>query len=149
MHNPDRPKRIHLIKGPESRHEENVAGAVITPGMLIKLNNLNKVIPHNVAGGPAEINYAVEDALQGGTIGDNYINGSVCSSIIAARGDVVYAILADGENAQPGDLLSSNGDGYMQVRSGTESSLAIALEHIDASGSSDALEDRRIRIRVL
>jgi hypothetical protein len=149
MHDVNRPKRIHLTKGPESRYEENYAGATITPGMLIKMNSLNKMVPHSTAGGYAEKAFAIEDALQGLTIGDNYTNGTLTRYIIGGAGDVVYAILADGENVVAGDYIASNGDGYVKKVASTNVPVGIALEAIDASGSSDTLDTRRIRLRLL
>lgn len=149
MHDIDRPKRIHLTKGPESRYEEAYAGATITPGMLVKLNSLGKVVPHATAGGYAEKQFALEDALQGLTIGDNYTSGTLTRTTIGGTADVFYGILADGETVVIGDLLASNGDGYLRKVQSTNVPVGVALEAIDASGSSDTLDTRRIRVRVL
>lgn len=140
------PKRIHLLGG--GRHEEAVAAATITPGMLIALNNAGKVIPHANAGVLAERNFALEDALQGHGIDDNYSTGDLVGYVSAMPGDHVYAFLADGENVVIGDKLSSNGDGRLQKLAGSEIAVGIALEALDLSESGNT-EPGRLRVRLL
>lgn len=147
MHNPERPKRIHLTKGGESRHEENLAGGVITPGMLIVLNSSNQVIAHATEGARTAPRFAVEDALQGRDIGTNYASGELVSHVIALPGDVIYAILEEGQNVAAGAKLASNGAGELQAVGGG-TAIAEALEAIDATESDVTLADRRIRVLV-
>ena len=142
-----RPRRIHLTKGVESRYEEGRAGAAITPGMLIALNNAGAYVPHAAADGAAQKAFALEDALQGKTIDNNYESGDLVRFIIAGPGDHILAILEAGANVADGALLSSNGAGYLQASAGNP--VAVALEDRDASASDVTLEDRRIRVRML
>lgn len=123
------------------------AGSAITPGMLLKTNSSGNVIPHNVAGGPAENAFALEDALQGRTIEDDYAIGELVQVGIQQPGDVVFGWLAAGETASPGDLLVSNGDGTLKVRTGTDIAKAVALEAVDLTDTG--AENARIRIRIL
>ena len=93
--------------------------------------------------------FAVEDALQGRGIDDDYSSGDKVRCWTPLRGDVVNAILEDGEAVSIGDFLESNGSGYLQKLVDTEGSTAasydliysqpivgIALENLDLSGSS-------------
>lgn len=140
-----RPTRIQL-KG-EGVFEEGRAAAIITPGMLVTLNSSGNVIPHATAGGRAEKAFALEDALQGRGIDDNYAVNELVAYAIQSPGDVVFAWLAAGETAAPGSLLSSNGDGTLQVVAGTETAVGVALEARDNSDTSSL--NARLRVRIL
>ncbi len=141
-----RPKRIHLLGS--GRHEEGIAGATITPGMLIALNSDGEYIPHGTSGIAAERNFALEDALQGRTIADNYTEGELVGFVACVPGDVVFAFLADGEVVDIGDKLVSNGDGRLQKLNSSEIPLGVALEAIDLS-ESENIAAARIRVRLL
>ena len=95
--------RVHTLV-----REEAIAGGTITPGMLCERNSVDKFIVHATAGGPAQTLFAVEDDLQGDTIDTNYAttgdNTRVQANIFRA-GDLVNALLANGENAAIGDFL--------------------------------------------
>lgn len=142
---PENPKRIHLLGS--GRHEEAIAAAIITPGMLLAQNSDGKLIPHGSAGGPAERNYALEDALQGRTIDDNYAADELVGFVSGSPGDVVYALLSGGEIVTLDDFLTSNGDGTLKVASGSDARIAVPLDAVDASDSNDVNE--RIRVRLL
>lgn len=145
----NRPRRIHLTKGAESRYEEGRAGSPITPGQLIAIadDDSGDYVPHSTADGKASPIFALEDALQGNTIDDNYNTGDLVRMIIAVSGDHILAILPPGSNVKIGDLLGSDGAGY--VKPSTTGAFAAALEDRDASSSDADMEDRRIRIRIL
>lgn len=143
---PETPKRIHLL-GNAVRFEEGEAAAVIKPGMLLAQNSDAKLIPHGVAGGPAEMQFALEDALQGKTIDNNYASGDKVFTVVCGKGDVVYAWLSGGESADPSEYLTSNGDGTLKVATSTDARVAVPLETVDASDSNDV--DERIRVRIL
>jgi hypothetical protein len=146
----ERPRRIHLKKGGESVYEEGRAGATIMPGMLIALNSSAVYIPHNVSAGGAEVNIAIEDALQGKTIDDAYVSGDLVRFVIPLRGDVVLAILAPGQNVQDGTKLVSNGAGYVIAQTGEDpDAVLIALEDRNANDTGAVITDQRIRARVL
>jgi hypothetical protein len=76
--------------------EEYVAAAAILPGNLIELTSSGTVQKHSGAGITALPMFAIEDALQGNGIEDAYIAGDRVRCWIPNRGDVVYALLADG-----------------------------------------------------
>lgn len=131
------------IKNYSDVFEEIVAAGAILPGMLIE-EGASGVIAHNSAGENILPMFALEDELQGNGIDDAYASGDLVSVWIPGRGDQVYAILADGENVAVGDLLESNGAGYLQKHTAgsagvVEYPLAVvgyATEALDLSGSS-------------
>ena len=147
--------------------EEYEAGGTITPGMLLKMNSNGKVVAHDSAGGNVNVvMFALENALEGKGIGDNYSSGDRVQVWIPYRGDEVYAILKDGENVSVGDPLESAGDGSLQkhvadtVQEGISGSgevpiygnqiVAIALEALDLSGSSsEPVSERRIKVKIV
>jgi len=92
--------------------EEFVAGAAITPGMLVALNASGAVIPHGVASGNAIPMFALEDELQGKTIDDEYAADDPVQVWIAGRGDIVNAIAGDTITA--GAFLVSAGNGKLK-----------------------------------
>lgn len=155
MHNQEKPKRIHLLG--KGLHEEAVSaeGSTIIPGQLVQVTGQREerahpplIVNNNVgAGAVAEKLFALEDALQGRTIGDNYEAETIVSLVVAGPGDVVYAWLAAGEDVDAGDKLSSAGSGALKEASGTDVRLAVALEDID--NSETGAEPVRIRARVL
>jgi len=139
------PKRIHL-RG-DAIHEEATAGGAIRPGDLLDVDTNGEVIVHPTAGGWAEKAFALEDALQGNSIDDNYAADDLVSYIIARPGDIIYAWLSGGEVTTKDDFLTSNGDGALKVATSTDIRIAKALEAVDASDSNDV--DERIRVRIL
>jgi hypothetical protein len=145
----DRPRVIHLTKRAESGYDEGRAGATITPGMLIALNSSGVYVPHASADAIASPTFAIEDALQGNTIDDNYASGDLTRMIHAVTGDHVLAILEAGANVTDGTKLTSNGAGYLQSGDADSDAVAVALEDRDASASDVTLEERRIRVRIL
>lgn len=137
------PNRIHL-KGSGVMDEAAAAGT-IKPGYLIKRNSGGSVVAHSSADGAAEATFALEDALQGKTIDDNYSSGDKVMILSAAKGDEVYAWLSAGENVTQDEYLTSNGDGTLKV--GTSNVVAAPAESVDNSDS--AAIDVRIKVRVL
>jgi len=129
----------------EGRHEEGRCGSTpITPGMLIKLDSDGRYIP-NDGSDPSEKLFALEDALQGRTINDAYAEDELVAIGVQHAGDVVYAMLDEGENASIGSFLQSAGNGSLAVS--TTNPVAVALEALDLSASDS--EGVRIRVRIL
>jgi len=93
---------------------EKAANAAITPGMLIELMSTDKVRAHATAGGNViPIMFALEDELQGKDIDEAYAAADKVQCWIPRAGDVVLALLADGQNVSIGDALQSDGAGYL------------------------------------
>ncbi len=144
------PSRIQL-KG-TGRYDEALAAGVVRPGHLLRLNVDGDVIPHNIVLGQAERMFALEDALQGNTIDDDYASGDRVFILHAFPGDEVYAWLAFGQSVSKGDFLGSDGAGHLVAseESGLTQgvdSVAVALETIDNSESDD--NNCRIKVRIL
>lgn len=147
--------------------EEYVAVAAITPGMLIELTSAGKVQAHSTAGGSALPMFALENDLEGEDILDNFAADDRVQCWIPTRGDIVYAIVADGEDIDIGDFLESNGDGMLREYNADVVSseytytdyasqiIGVALEDVDLSGSSgeessgDLGYDKRILVRII
>ena len=151
--------------------EEYVAVAAVTPGMFIELTSAGKVQDHSSAGGDVLPMFALENELEGEGVNDEFAADDRIQCWIPYRGDIVYAILADGENASIGSFLESNGAGLLRVlqpdTESYESNVAgsitvypnkivgVALEAVDISDSSggessgDLGYDKRILVRII
>lgn len=118
----------------------------IAPGMLIERTSTNTVRPHSTAGGNASPIFALEMPFIGinGAFGEgrNFdsayeTSGETVRFVVAQRGSEINALLAagSGQDVAIGDLLQSNGDGYLGKYSATTPPpmrpVARALEHID------------------
>ncbi len=140
-----------FLKGLGVRRERT-AVAAITPGHLVEITSADAVQVHSTAGGLAQKAFAVEDDLQGNSISDAYATGDRVQYNIAARGDEVNALIADGEAIAIGDKLVSAGDGTLKEltsESTDESVVAIAVEACDMSGSSAADPSARCAVEVM
>lgn len=144
--------RIHA-KGPYE-YDEATAGGTITPGMLVKLNASGQLIAHDEEGGRGECGFAVEDALQGKAVGDDYSSGNLACYILPRKGCEVHALLKDGENVSIGDELVSAGDGTLQARGSSGSgvtewqTIGHAMEAKDLSSDS-ATTAQLMRVRIV
>jgi homospermidine synthase len=136
--------------------EELVAHATITPGHLVELLSTGKIRAHGTASGNALPMFALEDELQGKSISDNYGANDKVQVWIPYRGDIVNAILKDGQNVVVGDFLESAGDGTLQkhVADSTGDYLVnqivgVAVEALDMSGSAGEDPSPRIAVRII
>lgn len=93
--------------------EEMKANAAITPGMLVEEMTTGNVRAHATPSGNAIPMFALEDELQGKTIDDAFAENDQVQVWIPGRGDMVYGLLAQGQNVARGTFLVSNGDGYL------------------------------------
>lgn len=130
--------RIHNKGG--YHQEEYTAHAVITPGNLVKLNSDGEVLRHSTSGGQGEAMIAMEDALQGNTVDDNYAAADLVTVILPYKGSVVNALILAGENVAIGDHLYSSGAGCLKkvTDAATQITLFVAVENCDLSGSGAA-----------
>lgn len=103
-----------ILKNYLNIFEEYAAAAAITPGDLVELTSAGKVQRHSTADGNVLQMFAIEDALQGKGIDEDYATADVVRVWIPQRGDIVYARLADEQNVSIGDFLVSNGDGTLK-----------------------------------
>lgn len=148
---------------------EYPAHAAILPGSLVALNSDGtdgEVLVHATAGGNVLPMFAIEDELQGKGIDDAYATGDKVQVWVPQRGEVVLAILADGNSVEPGEFLESNGAGYLQSHSADEASIlpnvqtniivGMCLENMDASSDSSGQDvggglgaNKRIKVMIL
>jgi len=156
-------KKSVKIKAYTNVIEEYVANAAITPGHLIQIMSTDKVRVHASAGQNALPMFALEDELQGKGIDEAYAATDRVQCWVPNRGDVVNAVLKNGETIVIGDFLESAGDGTLQKHiADVDSSNDItwvyplqivgqAIVALDLSGSSgaDALVGNRIQIRIV
>ena len=132
-------KRIHA-KGP-FQYEEYVSTVAMTPGNLVELNSDGYIQKHSTAWGRAELMFVQENALVGSSVDTNITSGEVTPVIMPNIGSKVYALLADGESVEIGDLLGSDGLGHLQKfdedSAGTDDfCVAEAMEEKDLSADS-------------
>ena len=123
--------------------EEYKAAAALYPANLVELTENSKVQSHSSSGANAEKAFALEDALQGNDLADEYSIDDVVRVWYPQRGDQVQAVLADGETVKVGDFLESAGDVSLQkhvVESEaviyTEQVVGVALEDVNTTGDS-------------
>lgn len=155
------------INNHSDNFEEYVADAALLPGCLLELNTDNEVKKHATSGGNVGPKmFALEDKFEGKGIDDSYAAGDRVRCWFPSPGDVVLAILADGQSVGEGDLLESNGAGYLQAHAADEASVTanvqtnvivgISLEEMDASADSSGQDvggglgvNKRIRVRIV
>lgn len=141
-------KKTIKIKKYSDVIEELVANAAITPGHLVEVMSTGKVRRHASAGGNTLPMFALEDEMQGRGITTAFAEDEPVQVWIPYRGDMVYAILKDGEDVDVGDFLESAGDGTLQeYTSGVI--VGQVVEAVDMSGSSGADPDGRIIVRIV
>lgn len=136
--------------------EEFTAGGAITPGHLVMVNSSGDVVVHNSAGGNAFPMFALENELEGGDMDTAYANDDQVQVWIPGRGDIVNAILKDGQNVVIGDWLESAGDGTLQKHAADSSGSAIygnqlvgqVVAAVDLSGSSGTHPSTGLRVQV-
>lgn len=141
--------------------EELVANAIITPGHLVEVMSTGKARVHATAGGNALPMFALEDEMQGNGIDTDYAADAPVQVWIPYRGDMVYALLKDGQNVAVGDFLESAGDGTLQKHVAdladsddaitvlSNQIIGVAVEAVDMSDSTGADPDGRIIVRII
>lgn len=151
-------KNTIVLKNYLNVFEEFTAAAAITPGHLIELIAAGTVQVHATADGIAIPMFAIENNLEGKGIDDAYIAADKVQVWIPQRGDIVNALLANGETAVIGSKLTSAGDGTLKVYDVAASGavieapvliVGIARNAVDMSGSSALDPDGRIELMVV
>ena len=147
--------RIVLISQAGRQEQEVEAFAALSPGHLVETLSTGKVQKHSTEGGLAERHFATEDALQGNTKDDAYSAGDKVMSVYALPGDVINALIRDGQNLAVGDILISGGDGTLIAEAEALTAttiapagrLAVAVEAIDLTAT--AAVDTHAAVRIL
>jgi len=135
------------IKKYSDHIEEAEANAILFPGMLIEYLSTGKVQAHAREDGNAMPMFALEDELGGKGIEDAYPAAAQVQCWIPWRGDIVYALLEDGQTVVLNDALTSAGNGYLKKYTPSDDSdftqhplqiVGWAAETLDLTGSSGA-----------
>lgn len=143
--------------GAEVIEEYTATAVAITPGYLLELTSGGTVQAHSTAAGDVVVPmFAIEDQFQGGSVSTNYAASAKIQCWLPRRGDVVYAMLEDGQTAAIGSFLESSGSGTLNVYAVDAPSeqqypaniVGVALEAVDLSASANTT-DARIQIRIL
>lgn len=156
-------KHSVIIKNYSDIREEFEANAALTPGHLVEVMSTGKLRKHASAGGNVLPMFALEDELQGKGIDEAFAQYDKVQVWVPNRGDIVNAILADGQNIAIGDFLESAGDGtltkhtadaWTSLNTGTVYGNQIvgqAIEAVDLSGSAGThpVSGLRIKVRIL
>lgn len=155
---------VILLKSPNSRYDEKLAGAAgIKPGYLVMENAAGEAIVHATAGGYAAPMFVTEElqVLRGLTKDDAYTEDEPLSLRHFLPGDMIQAMLKDGENIAYGDALMSGGNGQLikyaadtEALDGNAGTLTVAPNHVlayaeetyDASGVGDLTRLLKVRI---
>ena len=133
-------------------YKEAETGGIVQPGMLVERTITGTIIAHAEEGGRAEAAFALEDALQGKAVGDNYASGVLAAYILPNKGSCVNALLQDGQDVAIDEELVSAGDGTLKARGSSGSgvtewqTIARACQAFDnaSSSSGNALMEVRI-----
>lgn len=143
----------HTIKLKDYSHivEEYVAAGAITPGMLVEVDSTGEVKAHADASGFAAAMFATEDEFFGKTIDDAYAADDMVQVWLPRPGDVVYALLAAGEDVEIGAKLVSNGAGALKeyVEDASDATYgAIVAEAMEAVDNDPGTGGAAVRIIV-
>lgn len=137
--------------------EYTATAVAITPGYLLELTSAGLVQAHSTVEGTVLPMFALEDELQGEAITDAYDASAKIQVWVAVRGEIVYALVNDGEDIAIGDFLTSAGNGKLQATTGSSATLSeypqsivgVALDAVDMSDSAKADPSGRIRVRII
>lgn len=152
-------KKSVVIENHSNVFKEFKATAVaITPGMLIeRTSTADTVQAHSTAGGRAQRIFPKEDEHQGNGIDTAYaVSATIPLCWYPGSGDIVNALLANGETAVIGSKLVSDGAGRLKVATPDsisqiteEDVICIAIEAVDMSDSSGADPSARIEVEII
>jgi hypothetical protein len=118
---------------------EKAAAAAITPGHVLELISAGTVQKCATAGGKWAGLVALEDALQGKGIDDNYAATDRVQIWVAGRGEVVNMLLEDEQNIVIGDFIEiATGGRVRKFTSGV--AIGIAVEAKDLSSFPEGSE---------
>lgn len=141
---------IQLSVGASSPYIEAIAGNTILPGQLLQFTSIGTVIQHNVAVGPAERLFAVENVYRGGTIEDYYYAGDTVLIRVCRPGDIILAWLTSNLASLPaGEYMHSHGatdPGYLST--GGVSPLPQCYVGVMMEDMAGSTEYQRLKIRV-
>jgi hypothetical protein len=118
---------------------ERAAAAVIIPGNVLELTSSDTVQKCATAAGKWAYLIALEDALQGKGINDNYAAGDRVQVWVAGKGDVALLLLEDEQTIVIGDFIElATGGRVRKFTSGV--AIGIAVEAKDLSSFPEGSE---------
>jgi len=144
-------RQIFLKDNDSAIKKEALASGTVKPGFLLERTSAtaDTVKAHAQSGrktGPTLV--ALEDEIQGNGVADSYLTTTRVFFKALKPGDEVVLRAANGQNIAKGDLVASNGNGYVRKAlkdsSDTlveDSIVGVALEAKDMSDSSAADPD--------
>ena len=138
---------IKVKKYADVVEEIKATEVAITPGMLLERTSAGLVQACTATTGAVFPMFALENELQGKGIDDNYAVSAQIQCWIPGRGDMVYALLEDGEDVEVGEFLESAGNGKLEVLT-TGQPIGVAVENVDDSGSSGT-DTGRIIVQII
>lgn len=141
-----------LLKGEPNVIQREAAGTIL-PGHLLTLGSGDTVVVHAGVAGAQQRLFALDQPFMGDDLDHAYLTGEAVQIHMARPGDVVNAILADGQNAAIGDHLWSGAGGELVVATILATSLltavvGVVLEAVDMSGSAGVDPSNRIRVLI-
>jgi hypothetical protein len=111
------PPNTVWLGGNRTEVNDLAAAEAITPGMLVERFNSSGVIrfqAHSTSGGDGARAVATEQSMLNKGVDDNYAADDLIEVSIGARGATFWMMIPSGQNIAAGDLLESNGDGYLK-----------------------------------
>jgi len=130
------------------RKERTATAVAILPGSMLTVDSAQKVLAHDLGGGPGGALFAIENDSRGQEVTDTYLAGDQVQYRAFQKGDEVLCRIKDGESIVAGDWLVSNGDGTMKEATATsaggypnEHIILQALEVCDMSSSAGGDDD--------
>lgn len=135
------------------RNRAALAAAAVTPGMLLKQNTTGTVQAHATADGAALGRMVATENVwsnhgSGAAIDHAYATNETVPYIHAVPGDQLYMLLADSQTITIGDVLVSNGDGYLKEASVGAGTLTDAIVGYAASAVTTSGATARILVNI-
>lgn len=138
-----------ILRGDNFTSREDKANTTITPGMMVDFAANDRLVPHASSGAYAPRMVALECDYIGNGVADNYASGDRVAYADCAAGTVFWGHLASGQNVGRGDILMSNGAGFLTARTSTNIGIAAADEDANASSGIGAGGSLRFRARII
>lgn len=128
-----------------------VAGAEITPGMLIETYDdagATKWRPHSTAADVQPVAVALEQIMLNLGVDDVYAIGDLVQAAILKPGSMFWGLLPSGQDIANQEFMQSNGDGYLKSATATTAAANVArFKSHDSIGAITAVT--RVRTEVL
>lgn len=131
------------------RVREAKAASAVTPGMLCEITTSGTIQAHSTEGGVAKgrlvaLENEFSDHGTGKAIDHAYATGETVRYIHAIPGDQLYMLLEDAATITIGDVLESNGAGYLQEETASATTLSdgivgYAANAVTTSGSTSRI----------